>query len=211
MTGKTHMAVGLAVSLSVLQPKNIKDVISISAVSIIGALAADVDIKTSKAGKFTKKISNYIMALLMIFILVIAADKLLNIGVNNTLFNKVGTDKVFFIVMGALAILYFMIKVIQSSHRGFTHSFTALALSAAAASLFLNTLQAVAFTLSYLSHILIDLLNKKGCQLFYPLSSRYCFKVCKSNGIINDILFWVSCIISAFFVVYGINLFYLPI
>lgn len=197
LMGKTHAAVGVVAGLAVVQPQNIKEIVITVAISFIGGLIADVDIKTSKAGKAADKVNSIIISMFLCFVVALSLDKYFELGLSNMIFDNFSKNKVFFVAIGGLALLYFLLKVIQSSHRGFTHSFLALALISSIGTMFFNTMGAVALSISYISHILIDLFNKKGCQLFYPLKKRYCFKLCKSNGIINDILFFISCFISS--------------
>jgi inner membrane protein len=43
---------------------------------------------------------------------------------------------------------------------------------------------------------LIDLLNKKGEQLLFPFKKRFCFNLCKSDGMVSKSLFMLGAIIS---------------
>lgn len=42
--------------------------------------------------------------------------------------------------------------------------------------------------IAFMTHILLDLPNCKGIQLFWPIPGHHCFKLCASNGWVNRIL-----------------------
>ncbi|RHS25782.1 hypothetical protein DWV69_02435 [Clostridium sp. AF12-19] len=54
--------------------------------------------------------------------------------------------------------------------------------------------------IAFMTHILLDLPNCKGIQLFWPIPGHHCFKLCASNGWVNRI----SCLAGT---VMAINLF----
>lgn len=78
-----------------------------------------------------------------------------------------------------------------SHHRSFTHSFVGMA-SFGIAMYFFCRPAAFPFALGYLSHIIADLFNKRGLQLFFPFRWRLCLKLCYSNKTVNRILFWAA-------------------
>lgn len=51
MMGSTHMAVGAAVSLAVLQPDDLSSVACAIAGGVLGGLASDIDVRGSKGGR----------------------------------------------------------------------------------------------------------------------------------------------------------------
>lgn len=50
------------------------------------------------------------------------------------------------------------------------------------------------FTIGYISHLLIDLLNKKGIPLLYPIKTKFALKLCESNGVVSFIIQTISVI-----------------
>ena len=71
-------------------------------------------------------------------------------------------------------------KALPLKHRGITHSLTANAVVA-----IINP----ALGVGYLSHILIDLLNKRKIKLLAPFSDKkYGLCIAKSNGILDEII-----------------------
>ena len=55
---------------------------------------------------------------------------------------------------------------------------------------------ALAFSVAFLTHILLDLPNCKGIQLFWPIPGHHCFKLCASNGWVNRILCLVGTVMA---------------
>ncbi|MDE6729178.1 MAG: metal-dependent hydrolase, partial [Oscillospiraceae bacterium] len=75
--------------------------------------------------------------------------------------------------------------------RSFMHSLLALAtLDVSLALIYQPFVQY--FTVGFLSHLAIDLLNKKKLKLLYPKKDGFSFRLCSSSGIVNRILF-IAC------------------
>ena len=56
MLGKTHMAVGTAAGLLIMQPQNITELILGTGAAMIGSVISDIDIGTSDSHKEADKI-----------------------------------------------------------------------------------------------------------------------------------------------------------
>lgn len=74
---------------------------------------------------------------------------------------------------------------------GNTHAAVATAIS------FILKDYVLIFVIGYLSHLVIDLLNNKGEQLFYPLPNRYCVELVPVSGKVNDVLFCGFSVVAA--------------
>lgn len=85
-------------------------------------------------------------------------------------------------LLGLAILIGFSIFGGTQPHRGFTHSVLALLIASFSAYLIFKNL-ALAFCIGYASHLLIDMVNKKGEQLLYPMPNRWCFNLCKANGL----------------------------
>ena len=44
------------------------------------------------------------------------------------------------------------------------------------------------FCIGLLSHLGLDVFNKKGIQLFYPYKKRYCLRLCSSDGKVDGLI-----------------------
>ena len=114
--------------------------------------------------------------------------------------------KVLPFILGIIAFLAVCIFGITKPHRSFMHSFTALfILTAIVDSIFHDA--ALPFAIGMLSHILLDLLNMKKVQLFYPFKKKFGLKLCSANGTVNMVLF-ITCISIFIFelIIFGLHI-----
>ena len=101
-------------------------------------------------------------------------------------------EKTLSFILGIIAFLAVCIYGITKPHRSFMHSFTALFILTIIVDFIFHD-AALPFAIGILSHILLDLLNMKKVQLFYPFKKRFGFKLCSANGMVNMVLF-ITCI-----------------
>ncbi|MDE6005183.1 MAG: metal-dependent hydrolase [Oscillospiraceae bacterium] len=52
------------------------------------------------------------------------------------------------------------------------------------------------FTIGFLSHLGLDILNKRKLRLLYPRKKGFSLKLCPANGMVNYILFLVGSALS---------------
>lgn len=124
---------------------------------------------------------------------ILAADHFMQGGI---LAAALAGDRNLMIAGGALfAILW--IAGYFASHRGFTHSIMALVLFSIAVQLILPA-AAPGFAAAYAAHIALDLTNKKGMQLLFPLKKRFCLGLFYADKSAN-ILFFQLGILGALF------------
>ena len=159
MMSKTHIAIGMATSLAVTRPSTIQGCILSVIGGAIGGVIADVDILDDDYkhdALFGELISFGFSAILLL------TDFIFGIGIISHIQNR---SKVLLIGGAAFfAILY--ICGFVSDHRKFTHSLVAMALFSLSVFLMCDWL-AVPFLFGYLSHLLLDILNKKKYNFFF--------------------------------------------
>lgn len=191
MTGKTHAAVGAAVGAyigcSILGSGNSALALAETIVAGgIGGYLPDSDIPGTKG---------------RMFLTGSAIISILGLALNITKYSSSISSLSIFILqcfpLLAWMLIYFVIVLKSHSHRGFTHSLTALLVSAMTLMMLPDNfhLISLAFIVGMASHIIIDLLNTKGEQLFWPLGKRFCFNICSSNGTVNSVLFVTASIV----------------
>lgn len=161
MTGKTHMAIGVALGLSLAANKPVNEQLIIVGVSAIGSLLPDLDHPKAKLNQKILLFKNKLFSVLFY----------LSISASLVYFYLQQGESIFLL----LALTIFLMGI--SSHRGFTHSILGFLLVSNIARLViykynLNFLIYKSFTLSYLSHLLTDFLTPKGIQLFYPIGKN---------------------------------------
>lgn len=192
MEKKTHIVCANLVSLYLMKPDSISSLIFTSAFATLGGLVPDVDLKDSTSDKlFDRLMTSLITVVVMSFLIKYFFDINLYCKIKERvdIFNYLISICLFIVVA------YFGSK---SSHRSFTHSILGLFIYSGI--LFYGFgFGVIPYFVSHLSHIILDLFNKKGVALFYPSKFRLCFELCDSNGKANKFLF---CLFSILIVVY---------
>lgn len=190
MQGKTHIAIGVAVSLATLHPETATGIVADVAGGAIGGWLCDIDLKKKDINYDSGKLYNFI---LIAFVIGITAffDRRIENGICDYVISHWGK----FSIAGTAMFLCLCIIGLFSSHRTFTHSVLALILFSVSLGMVCFPLMP-AFFIGYLSHIVIDLLNKKGEQIFFPAKRRVCFNWCASNGTVDTVLRLIGVLVS---------------
>ena len=183
MEKKTHVALGNLVALAAVNPGSINSLLITVGFASLGGIFPDVDLKDSTTDKLFDRL---ITSLITVIVIGIFINYLFDINLYtkikeyNSVFNYI------------LCICIFTVMAYMGSkthHRSFTHSALGLIMYTLILSYAFSKAVTVPFFLAYLSHILIDLFNRKGLTLFYPVKSRFCLNLCDSNGTINNLAF----------------------
>lgn len=104
---------------------------------------------------------------------------------------------------GLLLFVILLVLVIPLPHRGLSHSILCGSVFTAAFYYMCKCeIYASWFATAYISHLLLDLLNKKGEPLFYPYQKKYCFRMVDAAGTANDILCCLFCMAYAALLAY---------
>jgi len=174
MLGKTHAAVGTASALLIMGGAVAHHPVSLvtgATLGAIGGLVPDIDLnsKHAKAVGFSSR----------------GADK------NLTSSLAMSTT-----IAGLIALTVLVVLGLNSNHRGFTHSILALVLFSTAAYAVVGN-SSTWFAIGYASHLVIDLFNKKGESLLFPINVKVCFNLCAADGITNKLLGSLATVASA--------------
>lgn len=157
MTGKTHMAIGVAAGLTVSIQQPLQNQIIIVLASVLGSLIPDLDHPKSKLNQKLLFFKNKFYRVL--FYLALAG----------------GFIYLYFLtkynVFGLLGITSFLIGI--SSHRSFTHSIIGFLVISYIIKLITTKYNLpyayLGFIIGYVLHLAADFFTIKGIQLFYPL------------------------------------------
>lgn len=188
MEKKTHVSCANLITLSLVKPTSIPSLLITISSSTLGSLLPDVDLKDSTSDKIFDRL---MASLITIVISIILLKYFFNINIYNkikeynNIFNYIISISIF------ITVAYLGSK---TSHRSFTHSILGLFIYSSILSIGFNNKVIIPYFISHLSHIILDLLNKKGISLFYPFKYRISLKLCESNGTINQLLFILSSI-----------------
>ena len=198
MQGKTHLAVGVAAAAAVLQPSTASGCLAALLCGAVGGVLCDVD-TLRKEGK-----NDSIMVQLSaaaIAACVLAADYFMKLGLCASVLS-LDRQRLFFAlsVFAALWIVGFF-----SNHRGFTHSIAACALFTQAVWVLCPAIS-IPFAAAYASHIVLDLLNRKGVRLLFPMKGGVRFGLFYSDRTANDLFFWLGIFAGTFLLINKIAL-----
>ena len=178
MMGKTHITIGMASALALTAVNTPAGIAVALAGGALGGVMPDVDTLRNDY-----KHDAMFGELLAVSVVASAAvmDYFLKWGIcADVLANQQSA------ILGAVLMLALWIFGLTREHRTFTHSILSMALFSLAAA-FIYVPFGVSFMIGYLSHLLLDILNKKGILLLYPMKNEICLNLCYAGKLANTI------------------------
>jgi len=183
MMSKTHIAVGIAAALAAAPP-TVEGLSYALMGGAIGSLICDIDRSSERPSRDFKQ--GWAIAFTVFFAgfmhesyarwQAFKAEYLL-------------ANPVRLICLGLLVVL--LLFAIYGAHRGFSHSLIMFAASSVLV-FFINRQTSLFYAIGFLTHILLDILNKKPVRVFYP-AKGICLGWCYSDGIANSITLLLGC------------------
>ena len=187
MTCKTHIAVANAVNLLLFNPTSTRELAILIGATTLGSVICDLDIVTSDSHKY---VDYLVLGVSLVVFGLLILELYTSIGLLTYLKSK---TTLFQFLVSFIAFLLTCFYGMHQPHRSFMHSVLGtIVLSTILYIPFKNV--AFIFSLGMLSHIILDMLNKKGIAVFYPLKDRFCLKLCSSDKLANNVIFVVSTI-----------------
>lgn len=191
MMSSAHLAVGVATAMLCTQAKTKEELIIAAIGGSIGGIMSDIDVKVDTKNVYSKKASmdapfGQITAIALSTVLLLV-DYFLLAGKVCAGFTK----SIYFLIPALCALCVLIILGHKSNHRDKTHSVLALILFSACF-FFIHREIGIAFAIGFLSHLLIDLLNKSPERLFYPARKGVCFKLVYADRLGNHIIFTIG-------------------
>ncbi|MCI9531241.1 MAG: metal-dependent hydrolase [Lachnospiraceae bacterium] len=181
MLGKTHMAVGIAATMAITMPKTIAEAGMAVGIGSVGALISDIDVESSGSCRRADRIILLVSATAAILL---AMDYFWGM---DFLQRVAGNGEAARVLMGVLLFVGTCVFGKGQPHRSFMHSFLALALLDAALALAFPAFVPY-FTVGFLSHLAIDILNQKKVRLLYPWKQGFCLGWCHARGLADRLL-----------------------
>lgn len=179
MTGKTHFAVGEAAALLLLHPSAPKELALCVGTAAVGALLCDIDSTSSRSHK---ELAALLSVTTVAVVVISALDLHFDLGILRLLQRQTNS---FRILLGLTLFLTICGWGMKLPHRSFMHSIPCLALLSGIVWEIFPTLLPP-FFIGMVSHLVLDIFNRRGMQLFWPIKKRFCLKMCSSSGRIND-------------------------
>lgn len=197
MMSKTHLTIGIASSLAIVNPTTLTGCAMSVIVGSVGGVLADNDILDNDY--HSDALIGQLLAFgISAFTLVI--DYFFKLGICNYVVNH----KTMSIIAGIVFCITYFVGF-MSNHRTFTHSFLALGIYATSIYIVYPT-ALIGFSVAYFSHLLLDLLNKKKIPLLYPIKGGICLKLCYANKMGNKVFMYGGLGLSIILLIKGILL-----
>lgn len=179
------MAVGTATALAVTMPQNMRELVITISAALVGSVISDIDVSTSESRRGLNKVLGIILG-----VTAITAFLELRFGLGIWTYVQKNSSLMRLITGG---ILFMAVCIFGKGqpHRSFMHSLLAVAIFWG---LMADVLpfSALPFVAAMMSHIVADLMNYKKVRLFYPAKAGVSLRLCKANGLINRLLFYVA-------------------
>ncbi len=181
MQGKTHLVIGVALSLAVMRPATMPALVSGAGAAALGSVISDIDAGQSGAGHDATKV---VASIVIAGVLVLLADLYFHLGLYTRLLKR-GRETDFMLPL--LLFILFAAVGMLTRHRSFMHSLPAMILFTACI-WFMQRAMTPYFAIAYASHLLLDLTNRRGMRLFFPSRKLVSMKLFASNGWMDRIL-----------------------
>ena len=181
MMSRTHLAVGVTAALALTSPDTPQTWMLAVIAGSAGGIVCDIDIADSDRDN-DAHIGQAIPVVITLCCLL--ADRLLHLGLWQGLMSRSRPLQ----LLGVIWYLVLCWLGYRSSHLTFTHSVTAMLLFSLAVWLVYPPLLP-GFVAAYASHLVLDLLNKKGMRILYPLPVSPSLGLCYAGGTVNKLLY----------------------
>ena len=181
MQGKTHLVIGVALSLAVMRPSTMPALVGGAGIAALGSVISDIDAGQSGAGHDATKV---VASIVIAGVLVLLADLYFHLGLYARFLRR-GRETGFMLPL--LLFILFAAVGMLTRHRSFMHSLPAMILFTACI-WFMQRAMAPYFAIAYASHLLLDLTNRRGMRLFFPSRKLVSMKLFASNGWMDRIL-----------------------
>ena len=188
MLGKTHMAVGVAASLLLLQPHTLPELILGAGTAAVGSVISDIDCGTSESSRRADQII-FVLETIVIGIVVVEAHW--HLGLYQRLMSNSSVSR---IVLACAAFLAICAYGKKTPHRSFFHSFLAGGLLMSSVGVFCQYWSHILGL--FASHLVLDFLNHKGEQLLYPYRKRFSLGICSASGLVNRLFLFCGSVLS---------------
>ena len=200
MTGSTHVAIGIASSLAILQPKTIPECLCALTGGMIGGMISDID-SPGKRYSMDYRDDPYgwqIYAFVTIgLVIILGIDYVAGGGAVDWVLKNLGLS----ILVGAIAFLGLCFYGAHTIHRSFTHSILAGVLFTISLWCFCKPMT-IPFGIGFASHLFIDFFNRKKVQYFWPLPVKIGLNKFPSDGKLNETLGGIGTIASIYLFAY---------
>ena len=199
MMSKTHLSVGLAAALAVAPPTNEGLYYALIGGSI-GSMICDID----RSSEGTVRDSGVTWLITAVIMIAAYLKQSIFSGSGITYRDLLSNPWQLISLAFLVGLLLF---AINGAHRGFSHSFMMFFCSFFFM-FFLCRRASLFYAVAFLTHIFLDILNKRPVRIFYPAKKGFCLYWCYCDGTVNQLL--LACgsiaVVLLLFYKFGISL-----
>ncbi|MGN1412323.1 MAG: metal-dependent hydrolase [Oscillospiraceae bacterium] len=190
MQGKTHITGAIALTTLATQPQTIGELLLCIGVSAVGGAICDIDVDGSIGSKKLKQISGFGVIVLIFLIVALLMGK----AEFSIVMNK--ENSIIRTIFGIAMMFLLCWFGRKQPHRTFMHSILGVVLISFSSYLIFTEIW-IYMALGMISHIILDLFNKKKIQLLYPIKKpKFSLGLCYADSLPNTILFYVFSVMS---------------
>ena len=190
MTGTTHIAVGIATALVVTRPETPGRTFAAIIGGAIGGIICDIDSKSHHKSRAKENRRAWILTTVIVL-----AALVLDIYLQAGVFRTIVTRHRKLLLAGIVIIIGLGLSGKFAKPKTMAHSFLYIA-ELCIGFYCLCPAMVIPFGVAGLSHILLDLVNKKPVQVFYPVKKGFCFNWCYPDATANTVLLIIGSIID---------------
>lgn len=184
MLGKAHLTIGMAAAWTLAMPETVPAALPVIAGAAAGSLICDIDCDSPSERNDASR--QRVLAAV-----IVAAALIYDKAVDGGMWRSIAESGSYLWCAGVAGLVVTVAFANVSSHRGFSHSITAMLLETGFLYLIFPQC-AKPFAIAFVTHILLDISNKKRVRLFYPAkkgvslglfyADRMANKVCEIAG-----------------------------
>jgi putative membrane-bound metal-dependent hydrolase len=183
----------MAAGIAICRPQTMPMLIAGAGLAAFGGTICDIDVETSDAHE---QVDRMLVVAVIMVAAVVVMDFIFRVGIYRQLMANSNIARV---IIGSLAFLMICAFGKEQPHRSFMHSFLALAMLSICVYIIFPDMTPY-FMVGFMSHMFIDVFNRKREKFFWPVGKGFCLHWCSANGIVNKILFYVSTMAVVLFV-----------
>ena len=182
MMSKTHITAGTTFALLIAEPTPAGACLALAG-GALGGIMPDVDIIANDSTG--DALQGEIIATIVI-IMSFVCDMIFKFNA----FYFIERPR-YYLLFGIILFISLYAFGVTKDHRGFTHSLVALIIYSMPIVAIYELLTQY-FMMGFFSHLFIDLFNKRGIQLFFPLKKRFCFGLYYADKLANKVIMIVG-------------------